>query len=149
MTRTTLFAGILLIVLTSGCARFFPDQDLPDPLADAQRLQDEGKYAQSLEAYRTFLREHPSSEWAATAKYSIALIHVAPGNPKRNYATALGEFEDFAKQYPQHARAEEARSWQLALRSFLDSRKENERLNQNIERLKQLDVKQEEKRRGR
>ena len=52
-------------------------------------------------------------------------------------------------QFPQHKRANEAKSWRQVIKLALDAKKENERLSKNIERLKQLDVKQEEKRLGR
>jgi hypothetical protein len=42
----------------------------------------------------------------------------------------------------------EAKSWKLVIKTYLDTRKENEKLHRDIEGLKELDVRQEKKRLG-
>lgn len=147
-------AIILTIATAGGCAQWPQSQRDGDPrqiekLAEAQKLQQDGRFAEALEAYKKILQEDPGSESAATAKFDAALILVSADNSRRDYAQAIVEFEEFISQFPQHRRAPEARSWRILLKTALDSKKENERLNKNIEKLKQLDLKQEEKRLGR
>ena len=156
MIGKAVLAIIALAVLGGGCAQFLtlPQDDgisssQAAQLAAAQNLQRSGKYTDALTAYRSIVRQHPKTEAAAAAKYSIALLHALADNPEKDYAQALVEFDEFTRIFPQHQRAEEAKSWAQVIRMAIDAKKENERLSKNIERLKQLDVKQEEKRLGR
>jgi outer membrane protein assembly factor BamD (BamD/ComL family) len=150
-----LVAAALAAVLGGGCAQLRSSDGRNDvspqveQLAEAQTLQRESRFGEALDAYRKIQQEHPGSDWAAAAKYSAALILVSPDYSRRDYGQALNEFDEFISQFPQHRRAPEARSWRQVLKMTLDVKKENERLSKSIEMLKQLDVKQEEKRMGR
>jgi outer membrane protein assembly factor BamD (BamD/ComL family) len=117
-------------------------------IADADKLLEEGKYADAEAAYRKVQQEYPGTAWAPRAKYAIATLKVSPDNPQRDYVGALAEFEAFINLYPQHERAAEARSWRQTIKQILETKKENDRLNKSIEMLKQLDMKQEQKRSG-
>lgn len=157
MTRKAVISLLLLLaVMTGGCAFLItepaeePVPPVPfDPLAAPQQYQQDGNYTGALDAYRKVLQEHPGSDWAAAAKYAIATIYALADNPQRDYALAMTEFEEFLHLFPQHARVSEAKSWRQLIKLTLDTKKENERLNKSIEQLKQLDMKQEEKRLGR
>lgn len=149
-----ILAIVLVPVLAAGtgCARFTAQQDdaaAAAKVTEAQKLLRESKYAPAIAEFRKIVREHPNTEWAAKAKYDIAMAYVAANNPQKDYAIAIAEFDEFLAQYPQDERIPEARSWRQALKVLLDAKKDNERLNKNIEKLKQLDVRQEEKRLGR
>ncbi|MDA8098864.1 MAG: tetratricopeptide repeat protein [Nitrospiraceae bacterium] len=113
----------------------------------AQRLQKESRFTDALASYRKIIQAYPGTEWASTAQYRIALIYVNAENPHRDYAQALVEFDEFLAKFPSHELASEARSWRHAIKMILDTKKENERLNRSIEKLQQLDVQQEERRR--
>jgi len=139
----------LLLATGTGCAGLparTGDDAAAAKAADAQNLLRDSKYAAAIAELRKIIQEHPNSAWAAKAKYSIALASVSPGNPRKDYAAALAEFDEFLAQYPQDERVPEARSWRQALKTIIDARRENERLNKSIEQLKQLDVRQEQKR---
>ncbi|MHB8844643.1 MAG: outer membrane protein assembly factor BamD [Nitrospirota bacterium] len=116
---------------------------------EAQNLMETHKFTEAIAAYRQVIQEHPDTEWAPEAKYNIALAYVSAENPQRDYALGIFEFDEFLSSYPQDPRAEEAKSWRAVLKASLDAKKENDRLHKNIEKLKQLDVRQEEKRMGR
>jgi outer membrane protein assembly factor BamD (BamD/ComL family) len=149
-------AGALLVALAvaAGCATFNaaqkpmlpPSSDMP--IAKAQKLIREKKYADAIAALEQMLREDLSPSQAAEAKYLIATVYVAADNPRRDYARALTEFDEFLRRYPDDEKAPEAKSWKTAIKTILDTRKENENLHKKIEGLKQLDVRQEEKRLG-
>jgi len=156
IVTAALFAG-------SGCAGMLPDatdQQLQErqqqqadhavqtKAAEAQKLVQGSRYAEAVSAYRLILKEHPGTEWSPEAKYGIALIFASADNPQRDYAAAIAEFDEFLSLYPSDKRAAEAKSWRQALKTLLDTKKDNDRLNKNIEKLKQLDVRQEEKRLG-
>ncbi len=150
-------AGALLLVLavTAGCATLDAGQkpSLPSPgrtpVEEAQKLIRDRQYADAVAALETYLDDDPVPTHGAEARYLIAMVYVAADNPRRDYARALSGFDEFLRLYPDHEKAPEAKSWKVALKTILDTRKENEKLNKKIEGLKQLDMRQEEKRLGR
>ena len=149
------FTIILALMMSAGCAPVkVPGQRdqgalQTEQVVKAQQLKREGNYAEAVETYQKIAQDHPGSEAAAGAMFEAALVLASSDNSKRDYALALTEFEEFLTHFPQHQRAPEARSWRQVLRTALDCKKENERLNKNIEKLRLLDLKQEEKRLGR
>ena len=149
-----IFAIVLLPMLAGGvgCATFSArqgDTSASAKVAEAQKLMRESNYTRAIAEFRKVVQEHPNTEWAAKAKYGIAMAYVSSSNPQKDYAVAISEFDEFIVQYPQDERVTEAQSWRHALKVLLDAKKDNDRLNKNIEKLKQLDVRQEEKRLGR
>jgi outer membrane protein assembly factor BamD (BamD/ComL family) len=160
-------ASLLLTIITAtavmvctGCAGMRSDspeqqtQQQANPparnkLMAAEKLAQEAKYAEAITAYRAIGQEYPNTEWAPEAKYGIALVYLSTGNPHRDYAAAITEFDEFLSLYPSDKRASEAKNWRQILKVLLETKKDNDRLNKNIDKLKQLDVRQEEKRLGR
>ena len=143
---------IIVAFLSSGCAGFLSSgNDLSAPeikSAEARKLLDEYKYSEAVAAFQKIIKEYPNSGWAANAIYGIATSYVSVQNPHKDYVQALAHFEDFLYQYPQHEHATDAKNWRQAIKVIIDSKKENERLLKNIEQLKQLDMRQEQKRLG-
>jgi len=164
MSRTFI-AGIVLAALVAagtGCAGFLEQLGQEDAapktpdaaaakteIAAARKLMQEGKFAQAITAYRQFLLDHPSSEWSPEAKYAIATAYVSADNPQKDYAVGAFEFEEFLTQFPKDRRAGDAQNWRAVLKAYFDARRENDRLNKTLEKLKKLDVQQEERRLGR
>jgi outer membrane protein assembly factor BamD (BamD/ComL family) len=148
-----IFAIVLLPMLAAGigCATFSVqkgDGAASAKVEEAQKLLRESQYAHAIAEFRKVVQEHPNTQWAAKAKYGIAMAYVSASNPQKDYSVAISEFDEFIAQYPTDERMPEARSWRQALKVLLDTKKDNDRLNKNIEKLKQLDVRQEEKRLG-
>ncbi len=144
---------MFIAFLAGGCAGLFPSgqDDLTAPgvmSAEAKKMLNEYKYPEAVAAYQKIIQAYPNSEWAANAIFNIATAFVSVQNPQKDYAQALTHFEDFLYQYPQHERAADAKNWRQAIKVVLDAKKENERLLKNIEQLKQLDMRQEQKRLG-
>ena len=148
---------VLITIMTcGGCARLTGGGGettggtaAADMVSKADTLAKAGKYSDAIEAYKTVVQEHQNTAWAATAQYESAMAYLAADNPQRDYAQALARLDEFISQNPKHERAADARNWRLAIKTMLDLKRENDRLNKNIERLKQLDMRQEEKRMGR
>ena len=111
-------------------------------LREADAFFRENKYHDAVARYRTVIRDYPDSLWAADAQFGLAATLAYHDNPQRDYAQALREFEDFLRLYPNHAKTDEARNWRQALKTL-------DHLNKNIEQLKRLDIKHEEKRKRR
>jgi len=142
----------LLAFFAGGCAGLLTGGREKVPTlksAEARQLQKDRKYPESIAAFQKIIEEYPNSDWAANSIYSIATAYVSAENPHKDYAQALIHFERFLNLYPQHERAADARNWRQAIKVILDAKKENERLLKNIEKLKELDMRQEQKRLGR
>jgi outer membrane protein assembly factor BamD (BamD/ComL family) len=152
--KHVVLALIITMVVGNGCATICPEPAMKSgsvsqsALLEADRLLDDGKYADAVAAYRKIEQAYPGSEGAALAHYTIAVALVSPDNLQRNYASALTEFENFIALYPQNERVREARSWKQAIKQFLDAKKENEQLKSTIQKLQLLDLQQEQKRSG-
>jgi len=152
-------AVIALAVLGAGCAPVCPPHRNAPPemqaaapatrLDEARQLLKDGKFVEAGEAFRTVEQEFPGTEWAGSAAYALAVAAAMADNPQQDYASALMEFDSFIERYPQHERLPEAKAWRQAIKQIMDTRKENARLLKNIEKLKELDLQQEEKRRAR
>jgi outer membrane protein assembly factor BamD (BamD/ComL family) len=144
---------MLMALFAGGCTGLLTasreDQTVPAIMsAEARTLLQNHKYPESIAAFQEIIKDYPNSDWAANAIYSIATACVSVENPRKDYAQALIHFEEFLNRYPQHERAADARNWRQAIKVSLDLKKENERLLKNIEKLKQLDMRQEQKRLG-
>jgi outer membrane protein assembly factor BamD (BamD/ComL family) len=156
----TIIAAVCIMAF-GGCVGMRPDapeqqpqqqqanNDVPKKVLEARTLAQASKYTEAVAAYQLVLQEHPDTEWAPEAKYGIALAFVSADNPQKDYSAAVKEFDEFLSLYPSDKRAAEAKSWRQTLKVLLDAKKDNDRLNKNIEKLKMLDLKQEEKRLGR
>ena len=144
---------VLLALFSSGCAGFLTggseEQAAASKYAEAKTLLKDHKYPESLTAFQKVIEEYPNSDLAANALYGVATVLVSGDNPHRDYAQALIHFDEFLHKYPQHERAADAQNWHQAIKVIIDAKKENERLLKNIEKLKQLDMRQEKKRLGR
>jgi TolA-binding protein len=108
----------------------------------------EKRFKEAAEACNKIMADSPGSPLAADALFEIALINAHLDNPQRDYAQAARSFAEFIKRYPDNRRADEARTWISVLRTVQELKKQNEHLNESIEELKQLDIRHEEKRKG-
>ncbi len=147
-------ALVVALAVAAGCQTIGGEQKQPEapaeqnPIVDARQLIVEKKYPDALAVLQMVLREERYEAMAPEARYLIATVYVSAENPQRDYVRALTEFEEFLRLYPTDEHATEVKSWKLAIKTMLDTKKENERLHKTIEGLKQLDVRQEQKRLG-
>ena len=93
------------------------------------------------------MTDYPVSTQSAEAMFELALIPVHYDNSQKDNGLAIKRFEEFVKRFPDHKRAPEAQSWIATLKTVQDLRKETEHLSKNIEELKRLDIRHEERRR--
>ncbi len=143
----------LVILAAFGCARLLlrsADPSSPHgQFESAQQLLNEQRYPEAISLFHKVIQEAPRSEWAARAQYGIATAYISAENPQKDFTQALAEFEEFLYRFPNDELAPDARNWRQVIKVLLETKKENERLNRNIEELKQLDMRQERKRMGR
>jgi tetratricopeptide (TPR) repeat protein len=94
----------------------------------------------SLKENQKVLSLSPNRPPGDEALFNIGLIYAHPGNPKKDYGKSLSVFKKLTKDYPQSSCAEQAKIWAEVLQ-------ENETLKQVIEKLKQVAIEIEEKKR--
>lgn len=147
MKRAVRLFLLLVALVVTGCAGLVTQSGRD--LANADALFEKGKYAEALDLYRKTLSLPSSAGRDARARFAIASILAFYGNPQKNYVQALEAFEEFLKRHPNHEKAVEAQNWKHALKTLVEEKRECEHLKQNIEQLKRLDIRHEEKRKGR
>jgi len=149
LNKLVLLIPCFILCLT-GCMRFSPPTGPAAEVLTAEGLFTAKKYDEAINVYRKMLAASPapSAEDAANASFGLAYATAFYDNPQRNYPQALQEFEEFLKLYPNDARSREAQNWRSVLRIIVDIRKENEHLSKSIEQLKKLDIRHEERRKG-
>jgi len=141
---------ILLIAITllSGCMTTKvvtgPEKQFQNAAASAK----EKRYKEAAACYNKIVTEAPDSDLAADALFELALLNAHYDNPQRDYTRAIRSFAEFVKRYPDNRRADEAKTWISVLRTVQELKKQNEHLNESIEELKQLDIRHEERRKG-
>jgi outer membrane protein assembly factor BamD (BamD/ComL family) len=139
--------GLVLIsaCCLSACAWTPGGRDVE--LERAGRLVKERRHGEALATYCKIARESPGTERGANALFACASVRASYDNPQRDYALALQEFDEFLRLYPTNEKSREAQNWRFLLKAMLELKKENEGLTTRIEQLKQLDIRQEERRR--
>jgi outer membrane protein assembly factor BamD (BamD/ComL family) len=134
----SVFAGVMIVflLLLSSCSIITGTRDI----AIADNFVQKRDFANAVSAYRKLLEENPDSFYARDARFRLAMALIAADNPHKDYLQALHEFEAFAKQFPNDRRTAEIQNWIVALRTLTD-------LSKNIQDLKKLDIRHEERRR--
>ena len=94
MRRLSLLV-LLLTCCLPACASYTADHD--DGLKNADRFLNEKKYSEAIIAYVKIAKESPGSERGARALYGAAVTRVFYGNPRKDYAQALQEFDEFLR----------------------------------------------------
>jgi TolA-binding protein len=139
---------LLVVIWFSGCATTSVVTGPEKQLQDAAVSVKEKRFKEAAAACNRIMAESPDSALAADALFEVALINAYHDNPQRDYAQAIRSFAEFIKRYPDNRKADEARTWITVLRTVLELKKQNEHLKENIEELKQLDIRHEERRKG-
>lgn len=139
--------SIILLLSTcclSACAQTLLKPDIE--FENADRFIKEKRYSEAIATYGKIAKESRTSERGANALFASASARAFYDNPQKDYVLALREFDEFLRLYPKNEKARDARNWRYFLEMLLELRKENERLSSNIEQLKELDIRHEERR---
>jgi tetratricopeptide (TPR) repeat protein len=96
----------------------------------------EGSFAENQKVLTLSTHKPPEDE----ALFNIGLIYAHFDNPKKDYSKSLDYFKKMIQNYPKSPLVEQAKIW-------VEMLQENERLNQIIEKSKQVDIEIEEKKR--
>ncbi len=114
--------------------------EVREALARTQRLLNQGDFDGALAATQRALSLSPRKPPEDEALYYQGLIYAHPGNSKKDFTKSLESFRRVVKEYPKSLSAEQAKVWIGVLQ-------ENEKLNEVIQKSKQIDLEIEEKKR--
>jgi len=107
-----------------------------------QTLLSQKNYDGALSEFQKALSLPPDKPLKDEALYDMGLVYAHFGNPHRDVEKSVEFFKRLIDHYPKSPLAEQAKMWVGIL-------EENERLNQVIQRMKQVDIEIEEMRRKR
>lgn len=137
----------LLLVLAVSCwSCAVPCRPHDESFSSGLKLVREKKYQDAISSYDKLAKDSAGTGRGAAALFAAAELRAWYDNPGRDYAAAVQKFDEFLKQYPEHEKSREAQNWRHIIRTVLELRKENEHLTQNIEQLKRVDIRHEERR---
>jgi hypothetical protein len=165
-TRTTYALILVIALITSGC--------LPPTLSKNNRADSDQIFMQMKKAdFAREIKKHTaitksrqaSTKEKAEAHRQLAIIYLIPRNPKRSEKKALNELGKYLEMTPGGLDRATAASWATAIRSSRDYRElerkikkldsenrqlatHNAKLEENIEKLKNLDLSLEKKKKS-
>jgi len=84
-------------------------------LAPADLLRQDGRNARAIQAYETYLRDHPDSPLVREARFRIALCHEALKDDEQALAAYVAVAREF-RDSPHHVLAATFRAWGCSLR---------------------------------
>ena len=109
-------------------------------LLQGQKLLAQGDYEGALREYQKALTVSDHKALEDQALFNMGLVYVHSGYPKRDYKKSLNFFTKILNDCPQSPLVEQAKIWIGILQ-------ENEELNQVIQKLKEVDIEIEERKR--
>ena len=135
----------LIYLSLFGCAT--TEHVRPPDEAQAYLLRGQGLLSQrnfdgALSEFQKVLSLPPDKSLKDEALFDMGLVFAHLGNPHRDVEKSVEFFKRLINHYPKSALTEQAKMWVGIL-------EENERLNQVIQRMKQVDIEIEEMRRKR
>ena len=110
-------------------------REAQETLQLAQQLMARGDYDGSLRESRKVLKQAKNQTPADEALFNMGLVYVHPRNPKKDNRRAMSFFNQIVKAYPDSPLTEQAKIWVGVL--------------DGMEKLKQVDIEIEEKKRDR
>ena len=111
-----------------------------ESLLRGQRSLAQGDFQASLNEMEKVLSLSPSTPLEDEALYTMGLMYAHFGNPKKDYHRSLELFRRLLKDHPKSPWVEQAKVWIAVI-------EENAKLNQVIEKSKQVDLDIEQKKR--
>lgn len=150
---------ITMLYGIQGCAHFknlqanFKHWQAKRKLAGAMALMFNGNYKESLEDNKEVLRLFPQT-FGDQALFQMGLNYAHPENPDTNYQKSIESFQSIIVEYSKSRFRDEAAIWILLLRKVEakdkkidDFQHQIENLEDQIKKLKEIDLGIEEKKR--
>ncbi|HLC40472.1 MAG TPA: tetratricopeptide repeat protein [Methylomirabilota bacterium] len=152
-TRPRRAIWLFVSMALSACSLF---SAAPDAIrrGEADRMVKEaedqvrnGEYPAAARLFEEAIKRFPNSPAHDRALYGLARTLVIPDNGGRDYRQAHLYFDRLVREHPDSVYAPDARAWRGLLSVYLARTEETERLKQDIERLKKIDIEMERPRR--
>ena len=161
-------AGLLIwVLMVTGCLHWPPPSQGKQQLLEARQRLVSGDYSGALDISRHVQTQFPTS-LAAQSLFQIGQIYAHPHNPDRDVQKAMAAFRDIIDHYPASSLRPEAELWLTLLHDLraqeaqihaltqrhapLEKKIKMQhqkilRLQDQLEKLKRIDIKIEEKKR--
>jgi outer membrane protein assembly factor BamD (BamD/ComL family) len=140
----------MVLVLASACAEFTPFEGstvAAEHFNKAEALFDEGRYPEAIKEYRYVTTQFPDDPLADDALYKSAYTQIYFKNSTSDFGAAVKGFQKLIQKYPDSSWKAPAQNW-LSFLAQMDSLKtEGDKLKSDLQRLLDLDMKSEKKRR--
>ena len=140
------FACILILFLMTGCVHLTDGLLSRTDFEEARDLAGQGNYEASLNRYEKILAQRPAA--GDRALFEIGVIYATPGNQKKDYHKSLECFQKIAEAYPASAYRKDSDAMIYLIQEITSrdkrmgaQRRQLERLEQQIEQLKEVDMK--------
>ncbi|MGD8256545.1 MAG: hypothetical protein PVG70_10200 [Desulfobacterales bacterium] len=162
------FACLLIIPLAVGGCLHWPRKSQGEQdLVKARYLMTDGNYHAALVTSQKVFDQYPQS-LADQALFMMGWIYAHPESPDHNYQKALNHFQRITEFYPESELKADARLWSLVILEIVEKEKEIrqlklkfdslqqeadrqkkkiDRLQDQLEKLKHIDLKIEEEKR--
>ncbi len=121
------------------------ESDSHRPFLNSLELLSQGKYEEASKEIQKLLSPSPRHPLEDEALFQMGLIYTHPGNPKKDYGKSMNYFKKLIKDYPQSSWSELAKIWTGMLQENERLTQTVDKLNQTIEKSKQVDIEIEEK----
>lgn len=140
----------MLLLLVSGCAGFASLESstaAAEHFRKAERFFEEGHYSEALKEYRTVTAQFPDDDLADDALYKTAYTELYFKNAAADHETAIKDFQRLIQKYPDSPWKGPAQNWTHFLAQVESLTTEREKLKSDLQRLLDLDMQSEKKRR--
>lgn len=140
----------MVLLWVSACAEFMPFEGstvAAEHFNKAEALFDAGKYPEAIKEYRYVTTQFPDDPLADDALYKSAYSGIYFKNATADFGAAAKDFQKLLQKYPDSPWKDPAQNW-LSFLAQLDSLKTaGDKLKSDLQRLLDLDMKSEKKRR--
>ena len=137
--------SIIALAIIQGCSNIKSWQ-AKRKLNKANKIMIKGEFEKSLDNNKEVLRLFPQM-LGDQAHYQMGLNYAHPENPNMDYQKAIEIFQSIIVEYPKSELRDEATIWILSLRKFSENSERINELENQIKKLKEIDLGIEEKKR--
>lgn len=147
MARAGFFILLQLLPSCTGWATMEQPATAAEHFRKASALFEAGRYREAIQEYRTVTVEFPNDDLAAESQYQVAFTEIYFKNAGTDYGIAAKDFQKLIQKYPDSPWKNPAQTWLNILNRLQTLNAENEKLKSDLQRLLDLDMQSEKKRR--
>lgn len=150
--KISLFGWMLLACLP-GCAQLgslgLVEEDPGEAYFNQAEVHfQQGRYAEAASAYRSVYTNFPNSPLADKALFKSAYTRSYYKNPSQDISGAVRDLKELISKFPVSSVRPEAQNWLGLLGQIETLKGEKEKLKNDLQRLLDLDIQSEKKRKG-